>query len=999
MISQPCQHTAGSVNGRCRVCGAPVPEVTVATGVESIDTTGLPPGASFGPSTRVQGAATEADAAVTIGSAVTGEFGVDRRTTGSLFVGEAFGPRYHVIKMLGVGGMGAVYQAWDAELGVAVALKVIRKDPRIGSVSRDSERRFKTELLLARQVTHKNVVRIHDLGEIDGIKYITMPYIQGDDLGIVLRREGKLPVSRALPLARQIASGLQAAHEAGVVHRDLKPANIMIGVATEGEQALIMDFGISASTSENTAGVVAGTLEYMAPEQATGRPVDARADVYAFGLILYEMLAGPRPSAATGDERVAAMWQRLETGLPPLRTVDETVPEPLANVVMRCLDRDPEQRYATGAELCAALGALDDAGELIPEPRRLTRRQVAAAATAMVAMLAGTYYFARPTPQIQHEPVSVLIADFANRSGDPRLNGTVEQALTTALEGASFVNAYRSDTAHRVAAQLRPGSTTMDEELARLVAIREGVNVVVSGEISQTNRGYRLSARAIDAASAREIARRDIDVASHDALLPAVGRLSAPIRQALGDATKEAEQVAAAITFTSSSLDAAYEYSLGQQFKERDPLRAIEHYRNALKLDPKLGMAYYGMAVASVNLKNRDEAAKYYKAAMSLLDHMSEREKQRMLATYYASFTHDYDQAIEAYQRLVTMYPADAVAYNNLSVAYVYKLDIPNAVAAIRRAIELAPKNVRFHLNHVIYSMYASDFPTAMTEAQRMIREDPNYRYPYVPLAISTLLRGDPNGARQVYLQLEKLHAPTAKIGEADLEMYLGRYKQAVPILENGIQADEREKNGGEAALKYIALSEAYQALGQKTRAAAAAKKAASLSADESVQFPAARALIAAGNETAALEIATKLENTLQTQSRSYAQLLRAEIALQHKRYAEAVDAARAAQKQHDSWIAHFVLGRAYLEAGHAPEALSNFETCIKRQGEGADLMFADSATARYVAPLYFWTARAQSQAGAKAAAADNFRKFLAVRADADTVDPLVAEAERALAQ
>ena len=162
-------------------------------------------------------------------------------------MGQSFSPRYHIIKLLGVGGMGAVYQAWDAELGVAVALKVIRTDARHRAASSEAEKRFKQELLLARQVTHKNVVRIHDLGEIDGIKYITMPYVQGDDLSAVLKREGKLPIAHALRLARQIAGGLQAAHEAGVVHRDLKPPNIMISGAGDEEQALIMDFGISSS--------------------------------------------------------------------------------------------------------------------------------------------------------------------------------------------------------------------------------------------------------------------------------------------------------------------------------------------------------------------------------------------------------------------------------------------------------------------------------------------------------------------------------------------------------------------------------------------------------------------------------------------------------------------------------------------------------------------------------------------------------------------------------
>src|SRR5204862_6506498 len=162
--------------------------------------------------------------------------------------------RYHIIKLLGAGGMGAVYQAWDAELNVAVALKVIRGAAR--RISSEVENRFKNELLLARQVTHKNVVRIHDLGEIGGVKYITMSYVQGDDLGTVLRRDCTLPIGRALHLARQIAAGLEAAHEAGVVHRDLKPPNIMVGA---DDLALIMDFGISASRDEMVTGTVVGT--------------------------------------------------------------------------------------------------------------------------------------------------------------------------------------------------------------------------------------------------------------------------------------------------------------------------------------------------------------------------------------------------------------------------------------------------------------------------------------------------------------------------------------------------------------------------------------------------------------------------------------------------------------------------------------------------------------------------------------------------------------------
>ncbi|MBM3770824.1 MAG: serine/threonine protein kinase [Acidimicrobiia bacterium] len=234
---------------------------------------------------------------------------------GPFRVGQAFGTRYHIIKALGVGGMGAVYQAWDGELQEGVAIKVIRPEVMADpTVAHGLEKRFKRELQLARQVTHKNVVRIHDLGEIDGIKYITMSFVDGTDLSTLLKGEGSIPVERALGIVRGVVEGLLAAHAAGVVHRDLKPANIMI--RKDGE-ALIMDFGIARSTSgapnlsapiadlpddlreaatrsvaPTAAGSVVGTVQYMAPEQAKAQEVDERADQYALGLIFYDMLSG-----------------------------------------------------------------------------------------------------------------------------------------------------------------------------------------------------------------------------------------------------------------------------------------------------------------------------------------------------------------------------------------------------------------------------------------------------------------------------------------------------------------------------------------------------------------------------------------------------------------------------------------------------------------------------------------------------------------------------------
>jgi serine/threonine protein kinase len=268
--------------------------------------------------------------------------------------------------------MGVVYQAWDDELGVAVALKVIKPevsaDPRVAA---EVEHRFKREFLLARQVTHKHVVRTHDIGEMDGVKYLTMPFIEGRDLAHALRDEGRLPVARALQIARQIAEGLAAAHEAGVVHRDLKPENVMIDA---DEQAVIMDFGISRSetTADGTmtrtaTGTIVGTMEYMAPEQASGQRTDHRADIYSLGLILYDMLAG-RSRVAKAGTAIAELTERLQTPPRPLPSAAPSVPAVDA-IIARCTRADPAKRYQTAAELVADLNLLGADGQPLRRAR------------------------------------------------------------------------------------------------------------------------------------------------------------------------------------------------------------------------------------------------------------------------------------------------------------------------------------------------------------------------------------------------------------------------------------------------------------------------------------------------------------------------------------------------------------------------------------------------------------------------------------------------------
>src|SRR5262245_10161412 len=531
MVCPRCGKSTPASANQCRACGAAFAQTNVATDVVPFDTTGLPPGATFGASPgSTAGGQTTAYATSQSGS---GEPPMVPAAAGPLKVGQSFSPRYHIIKLLGAGGMGAVYQAWDSELSVAVAVKVIRVDRKRGSASSEAEKRFKNELLLARQVTHKNVVRIHDLGEIDGIKYITMSYVQGDDLGTVLRRDRKLPVARALHLARQIAAGLEAAHEAGVVHRDLKPPNIMVGA---DDLALIMDFGISAWGDEMVTGTVVGTLEYMAPEQSKGDVVDGRADSYAFGLILYEMLTGPRGAVSgSAQARIDAMKQRVTDGLPPPRLLDPSIPEALESFVMRCLERDPAARFQGTQEMSAALARLDDAGELIPEPARIRKSVLAATAVLALAVAVGTYVIGRRAAPVavQHEPVSVVIADFQNSTGDQTFDRTLEPMLKIALEGAGFISAYDRSAVGRSLGVKPPEN--LDERSAQEIAVKQGLGVVVSGRLDRQGNRYGVSLKATQAVTGNVIASVEDKASSKDKVLGVATKLATSVREALGD--------------------------------------------------------------------------------------------------------------------------------------------------------------------------------------------------------------------------------------------------------------------------------------------------------------------------------------------------------------------------------------------------------------------------------------------------------------------------------
>jgi len=915
-----------------------------------------------------------------------------------LEAGAVLAGRYQIIRLLGEGGMGAVYRARDRELDREVALKVIRPE-----LARNAQvlTRFKQELILARQVTHRNVIRIFDLGSDRGTRFITMEYIEGEDLSAIVARRGKLPPEEAAAIVRQVCLGLEVAHAEGVVHRDLKPQNIMLD--SQGKVS-VMDFGIARSTDASNltrTGALLGTPTYMSPEQARGEKVDARSDLYMLGIIFYELVTGAPPFAA--ENPMATLVKRIqEKPVPPI-SLSPSLPPAIDSIILKMLATDPADRYQTAGEILRDLDAWE--GRRTEEGMAAVRRgwaddltaKIALAAVVVLASATGWLYLHRPgaAPAAVPHTVTVLVADFRNDTGEPVFDGTLEPAIGLALEGAPFISAYSRGAAHIAAAQLQPGATVLDENLARLVATRQGVEVVVArGEISRQGSGYRIRVAAEDATSGKALVTKDTEAAGKQDVLAAAAKLAVPIRRALGDVTPESAQLRAAETYSAGSLEAAQHYARAQALQwQGSKDKAIEEYQLAVGADPNMGRAYSGLAVTYANLGQRQEAEKYFELALAKMDRMTERERLRTRGAYYL-FMRNYDQAIKELTALSQQFPADDAGRTNLALAYFYRRDIPRAIQENQRAIQIYPHNLFYLHNESLYEMYGGQFDAAISEAQGILEQNSQFASAYVPVALSELALGKVGEADAAYHKMEAVspHGKSlAALGLADLALYEGRAGDAAAILEHGIESDLKEGLKAAAAVKLAALAGAVRS---QARSVEAATRALDTEGSPAVAFAAARALMAAGQEGRAEAVAQKLASSLEPEPQAYAKLLEGEAQLARHNAREAIHLFQDAEKLVDMWLAHLDLARADMEAGAFPEASSELDVCVRRSGEATAVFFDDLPSYRYFPPVYYYLGRVQE--GLKSGgAAQSYQKFLAIKAQADEGDPLVVDARK----
>lgn len=615
--------------------------------------------------------------------------------------------RYQIVQMLGQGGMGAVYRATDLELNRTVALKVIRPD-----LARDQAivDRFKQELLLAHQVTHRNVIRIYDLSDAEGMKFITMEYVEGENLLSLLHEKKKFSPSEAVEIMLQVCRALEAAHSVGVIHRDLKPQNIMRD--TTG-RIVVMDFGL-ARTLEGEgmtqSGALVGTMEYMSPEQALGKPLDQRSDIFALGLIFYEMLTGQMPFKA--DSTIASLIRRTQERVSPVSDHDNTIPRSVSNIVTKCLERDIDLRYKTAAELLADLetwqgkragATLSFEPKIGPWGRTLPWPSITAG--VIVFMLAiGAYRFRdklfQPSPsQTSVAPaVSLAILPFRNASGDPNfdwLGPSLADMLTTDVGQSAQLRTVSPDRLHQVLQDLHVApNSSFDPTMLRRIAEFSSADVVVFGQYARFGDQVRIDATLQDLKNNRTISVK-ADAASEKDIPAAFDKLADSVRQNLSlskDVLKELK--ASSYQPTSTSIEALRDYNQGiGLFREGKNVEAQRHFEAATKADGFFALAFSKLAQSYSNLGYDAEAERAAQRAVSLSQNLPEAEKYLLLAIQ-AQITKNIPAAIKAYETIAKASPENADVQSALAALYEQAGDFAKAGEYNQRVLKANPKDI-----------------------------------------------------------------------------------------------------------------------------------------------------------------------------------------------------------------------------------------------------------------------------------------------------------------